>query len=110
MRAYRVYNPNPTRTRGAIELHSFARGALWRSDVDADVAALIVASDGDHIVFALTNGRIGVIDMTSGTVVDNHILTADGVPTVGTALAVRDRSVLVGTVDGRLLLYALVTS
>jgi hypothetical protein len=109
VRAYRVYNPNPMRTRGAIELRSFARGALWRSDVEADVTALVVASDGDHVVFALTNGRIGVIDMSNGAVVDDEKLTVDGVPTFATALAVRDRSVIIGTVDGRLLLYALVT-
>ena len=109
VRAYRVYHPNPTRSRGAIELHSFARGSLWRSDVEADVTALVVASDGGHIVFALTNGRFGVINMTNGVVVDDNKLTADGVPTVGTAIAARDRSFLVGTVDGRLLLYALVT-
>jgi hypothetical protein len=54
-------------------------------------------------------GELLLWNRETGECRNAYNLTADGVPTIGTALAMHDRSVLVGTVDGRLLLYALVT-
>ncbi len=108
VRAYRVYNPSPKATKGCVELYSLSKGrALWKFDVDADVTSIVATADARHIIFALTNGRLGVVDAVDGRLVHDEHLAADGVPTVATALATLDQLVLVGTIDGRLMLYAL---
>jgi hypothetical protein len=108
LRAYRVYNPSPTTSKGAVELYSFSAGrALWSSDLDADATCLVTTTDARHVIFALTNGRFGVIDTADGQILHDEQLAVDGVATVATALAIHGQRLLVGTIDGRLLLYAL---
>jgi hypothetical protein len=107
-RAYHVYNPNAETTKGAVELYSLSAGrALWRFDLDADVTSMATTTDGRLVIFVLTDGRFGVIDTSDGQMLHDERLAADGVPTVATALAIHDQRLLVGTIDGRLLLYAL---
>ena len=91
-----------------VELYSLSRGrAVWQCEVDADVTSMVTTADARHIIFALNNGRLGMIDALDGRLIHDERLTADGVPTVATALAILDQRVVVGTIDGRLLLYTL---
>lgn len=111
VRAYRVYNPSPKSTKGAIELFSLLEGrAVWKRDIDADVTSIVATADTRHIIFALTNGRLGVIDAVDGRLVHDELLAADGVPTIATALATLDQLVLIGTIDGRLMLHSFSTT
>jgi hypothetical protein len=75
--------------------------------LDADVTCLVTTTEARYVIFALTNGRFGVIDTADGQISHDEQLAVDGVATVATALAIHDQRLLVGTLDGRLLLYAL---
>ncbi|MBN2194694.1 MAG: hypothetical protein JW751_17900 [Polyangiaceae bacterium] len=72
-----------------------------------NAASLVAAADARYVIFALTNGRLGVIDASGGELIHDERVVADGVQTVVTALAVQDWTLLVGTIDGRLLLSVL---
>lgn len=108
LRAYRVYNPSPRTTKGAVELYSLSAGrALWRLGLDADVTCLVTTANAQHAIFALTDGQCGVINVADGQILHDEHLVVDCIPTVATALAIDGQRLLVGTIDGRLLLYAL---
>ncbi len=107
VRGYRVYHPHGSQG-GAVERRPLGDGPVsWRCPVDADVTALVVTPDTHHVVFATTAGRLAVVEMSSGRLVHDEQLAVDGVATFATALAVEDRRLVAGTIDGRLLLYAL---
>lgn len=110
VRAYRVHHPDPRICECAIEAWPLSgAGARWRVALDADVTALITMAGRRIVVFALTSGRLGAIDARTGELLADHGLAVDGVPTFATALAARGAALIVGTIDGRLLRWELVS-
>ena len=46
-------------------------------------------------------------NQADGDTLDDERVVVEGVPTVVTALAIQDQSMVVGTIDGRLLVYTI---
>jgi len=67
--------------------------------------ALATVPASDQIVYAQANGSFGLIDANSGTLGVDSPLSVDGVPTIITALSIRDDRLVAGTIDGRILLF-----
>lgn len=76
----------------------------WQVPLDGLVTAMS-ATDTGLLVFALTSGKFAMADMRTGRILDERMLEADGLPTVGVSLSVRGNRVAVGTIDARLLLF-----
>jgi hypothetical protein len=94
----------PPARDAAIERFSLTEDrSLWRIDLDAEVTAIVTT--GNYVVAALTSGHLLVIASSSGELLQDVALAIDKVPTVATALAVHGQRLLVGTIEGRLLLY-----
>jgi hypothetical protein len=81
-------------------------GALWRRDIAAAVSAMAVFENGCVAVASL-DGSLLLLDTATGALLHHERLTADGIPTVAMALAARDQRLIIGTVDGRLLVHQL---
>ncbi len=59
------------------------------------------------VVFALLDGTLCALDAATGAVLHDERFTIDDVPSIVTAITVRDEMIAVGTIDGRLLIFAL---
>ncbi len=61
---------------------------------------------GGRIVYALTDGELGLLDARSGETLWQTSAQVDGVATVVLSLAVSGGRIAAGTIDGRILLYS----
>ncbi|MEM9071366.1 MAG: PQQ-binding-like beta-propeller repeat protein [Myxococcota bacterium] len=75
----------------------------WRVMVDAPATSVV--SNGRLVVFALTDGTLAKIDANTGDVTWSSILEIDGVGSFATALAIREDTLVVGSAEGRVLLF-----
>ncbi len=106
VRAYVVHGQRGG-TRCSVERRSLAGEQTWRHDVGAGATALCAWPAAGAIAFALLDGTFGVCDVVTGAVLHEERFALDGAPTIVTALAVHDETIVLGTIQGRLVLYAL---
>ncbi|MGM0554976.1 MAG: hypothetical protein ACQEVA_01220 [Myxococcota bacterium] len=109
VRAYRVYNPSPDHWEAYIEGFVPESGeTTWSHRVDALVTTLVSVEDEPLAVYALTDGRVGVLNWKTGEVLFEDVLDIDGLPTVALSMAARGRRLAIGGVAGRIILARLV--
>ena len=78
--------------------------STWKVELSAPVTALAV--DGDRVFYAQADGQLSVRGVADGKVHGQTELTVDGVSSVATSLAMGERELAVGTLDGRILLFS----
>jgi hypothetical protein len=99
---YRLYRPQPGEGYAFLESRALADGrTLWSVPVDSAVTALAVAPRHSCVIFALLSGRVGALAFESGALLWEDVATIDELPTIVTALAVRDDRIAAGTICGR---------
>lgn len=111
VRAVEVYSNSASRT-SVIERFCTKTGEIiWRTPVGrASFTALAAVPGTNQVVYAQANGSFGLIEATSGHTGFHSPLTIDGIPTIATALSVREDRLAVGTIDGRILMFRLRSS
>lgn len=106
MRACEVYETAQAARTAILELLSVPDGkSLWKTPTRGCFTALAVSQEMNCAVFSLTTGDVGLVDLTSGQIRSQFTLNMEGIATIATALAIRQDQLLMGTIDGRLLLY-----
>lgn len=104
-RSYRVHDPKPERSRTYVDAYEMQSGrGLWRREVSGLVTCFTSVEGQPWLIFALTDGKIGVVDVRTGALVFEMHLQVDGVSTVALSMCALGQSIAVGTIDGRLLL------
>ena len=105
IRAFSIYDPHPNGGDKQIQCCNCLSGqVLWTLSLNAIVTSMVMVGQST-LAYALTDGTLGLLDMTDGTSLHEEVCTVEGIPTVVTALAARGSRLVVGTLDGRLLLY-----
>ena len=105
IRSFKLYNPKIKQDPFFIERLELSTGiSVWKQSISALVTAMKRIGD-TYLLYALTNGRFGIIDINSGKHLFEESLIIDKVPTVGLSLDVRNHQVAIGTIDGRIALY-----
>lgn len=106
VRAYRVYDPHPGRVSAYVEAHEMRSGRRrWRRSVSALVTCLSPVEGHPWLVYALTDGQVGILDVETGDLAFETSLHLDGVNTVALSMRAWGERVALGTIDGRLLLF-----
>jgi hypothetical protein len=109
VRAYRVYDPRPGRHTCYLEALELANGRRrWHHPVSALVTSLALVEGKPWLLYALTDGRVGVMDTDTGLDLCETTLALDGVPTMVMAMRAHGDHIACGTVDGRLFLLSVV--
>jgi hypothetical protein len=106
VRSYRVYNPRPGHGSTRVERITFDGAVVWRIEVEAVASALVEWPAASAIVFALVDTTLGIVDTATGARHRLEPFVLDGLPTIVTALAVHDETLIAGTIDGRIVMYA----
>lgn len=91
-----------------LECRRFADGNLLWSHASSsfeDVHAMCYLHDCQAVAFASGDGKIGLINVLDGQLLNVLAANAGGVPAIITALAASGNRLLAGTLEGRLLLY-----
>ena len=105
VRAYRVYDPNPLRFSACIEAQEMATGRRrWRRSVSALTTCLTPIEGHPWLIYALTDGHVGVLHAETGDLAFETKLHRDGVSTVVLSMCALGDRIAFGTMDGRLLL------
>ncbi len=106
IRACEIYHSKSPGRTALIECLSITNGkSLWRTPMEGCFTAISTDHGEEIIAFSKTNGILGIISSKTGEVLLEFQLSIAGVPTIATALSMRKNMLLVGTIDGRLLLY-----
>ncbi|MEM7737120.1 MAG: hypothetical protein AAF267_15160, partial [Deinococcota bacterium] len=105
IRAFKVYSPHFGKGDKRLERLDLTTGnILWATHLSTTVTSLALV-DNKYVAYALNDGHIGLVDVASGTILDELALVMDGVPTVAMSLAACNSQLAVGTIDARLLLF-----
>jgi hypothetical protein len=105
VRAAEVYFTSSARASIIERMCPKTGKVLWRTPMeDGSFTALAAVPASDQVVYAQANGGFGLMDANSGKLDVHSPLTLDGVPTIVTALSVRNDRLAAGTIDGRILL------
>jgi WD40 repeat protein len=105
VRTYRVYDAHPQRFSAYVEAHEMPAGRRrWRRSVSALVTCLTHLEGHPWLIYALTNGRVGVLHAETGDLEFETNLHRDGVSTVALSMCALGDRIAFGTIDGRLLL------
>ena len=108
VRAYRVYDPHPQHFSAYLEAREMPTGRRrWRRSVSALVTCLTPVDGQPWLIYALTDGRVGVIQAGTGDLEFETNLHVDGVSTVVLSMCALGNRIACGTIDGRLLLLRL---
>ncbi|MEJ7600329.1 MAG: hypothetical protein WKG01_20635 [Kofleriaceae bacterium] len=107
VRCVRVYDPSANRGLYRIERMSLAGEVAWRIKLRAEATAIVEWPAAGAIVFTLVDATLGIVDIETGEPHQLGVFMLDRLPTVVTALAVHDETLIMGTVDGRALMYAM---
>jgi hypothetical protein len=108
VRSYRDRNPDPSRFSGFIEaLDRLTGRSLWRRSIPALVTSLVSVQRWPWLIYALTDGRVGVLHQCTGDQLHEQTLQLDRADTMVMSLATKDDRVACGTVDGRVLILRL---
>jgi hypothetical protein len=106
VRACEVYHPHSPGRTALVECLSLAdTQSVWKTQMEGCFTALATLHGTAGVAFAQSNGNLGLIDSATGEILTCSPTIIDGIPTIITALAVRDDRLIAGTIDGRLLLY-----
>ena len=101
----RAYSINITKNIERCEISSGR--SLWIHSISA-LATSMTVIESSILVYALTNGVIGMLNIADGTILYEDNLMVDGFSTVATSLASNGSWLTIGTIDGRVLLYSIV--
>jgi hypothetical protein len=105
VRGYRVYDPKPSHFAGYIEALEMPTGRRrWRRAVPALTTCLAPIQGYPWLIYALTDGRIGVLHVHTGDLLHEQTLQIDHVNTMVLSLSVQSNRVACGTLDGRVLI------
>ncbi|MGE8635966.1 MAG: hypothetical protein ACN6P8_20670, partial [Achromobacter piechaudii] len=98
------YSPDTTTTyAGFIYRKPLDRDReVWRRKIPASASAIVSMPDAGLIAAAFLDGTLQLIDAASGTLRLHAQVRVDQWPTVIFSMDARGRSLLVGTVDGRI--------
>lgn len=107
--AFRVYSPRVDLPyAGVLTQRRLDDGTvLWQYPINAQVTALAHSEAHGCLIYALTSGELGLLDVATGALLWSGRLRVGGVESVALSLALRDERLAVGTLDGRLLLSRL---
>lgn len=104
-RAYRIYSPRPGSHACYLEAHDLSSGRRrWHHPVSALTTSMTVVPGKPWLIYALTDGKVGIMNLDTGLDLCESTLVLDGVPTMIMALAASGDEIAAGTVDGRVLL------
>jgi len=106
VRAYVVHHPQGKGAR-RIERVTHAGDIVWQLEVSAGATVLCAWPAAGAIAYALLDGTFGVIAAATGELLHAEPFAPDGAPTIVTALAVLDETIVLGTIQGRLLMLSL---
>lgn len=105
VRAYRVYDPHPQRFSAYVEAREMPTGRRrWRRSVSALVTCMTSVDRQPWLIYALTDGHVGVLDVETGDLAFETNLHLDGVSSVALSMCALGDRIALGTIDGRLLL------
>jgi WD40 repeat protein len=105
IRSFKIYNPQPDHRDIRIESVDLSSGkTLWTCQMSALVTAMVLV-ENTHLAYALTNGKMGLIDIARGRIIKEQNLTIDGIKSVALSLSAKGSLLATGTQEGRLLLY-----
>lgn len=105
VRAYRIYDPNPLCFTAYTKERVMPAGLRrWRKRVSAFLTSLTSVEGRPWLVYALTDGTVGVLDVATGDLAFETRPHLDGVSTVALLMCALGDRIAVGTIDGRLLL------
>lgn len=110
VRGCQVYNPAGSRRAGLLECLSLQGRSLWKLPLEGCFTCLAALDFSGLVAFALTDGRLGVVEIGDGRLFYCEPVSIDGVPTIVTALCSHGEGLLAGTIDGRVLLYRITYS
>jgi hypothetical protein len=83
VRSYRVYDPNPSEFTGYLEALQMPTGrSLWRRAVPALTTSLAAMAGHPWLIYALTDGRIGVLHTQTGDLLHEQSLRLSDVNTM----------------------------
>lgn len=104
IRAYRRYDPRPGRFAGNIEALDSSNGrSSWSRSIPALATCLTPLHGRPWLVYALTDGRVGILHTKTGDPLLETSLRVDGVDTVVQSLRALGHRLACGTIDGRVL-------
>ncbi|MCA9179506.1 MAG: hypothetical protein KDB14_33855 [Planctomycetales bacterium] len=107
LRSFSVYDPCPGQSSKKIQRCNVATGrALWTTEVSALVTSMAIIGE-EFLAYALTDGEIGLLSIEDGSVLFQGAVKIGDAPSVATAIAANGSRLAIGTIDARLLLYAL---
>jgi hypothetical protein len=108
VRAREIWSPMAPRV-SVVERVSFAdHSTRWSTELkQGSFTALAASPDHGCVAFAQANGDFGLIDLSSGEILQSSSAAVDGVSTIITSLALHANRLLAGTIDGRILLFGL---
>ncbi len=107
LRSFSVYDPRPGQASIKIQRCDVATGrALWTTEVSAIVTSMVMIGE-DALAYVLTDGKLGLLSVADGRVQFQAGVKVGDAPSVATALAANGSRLAVGTIDARLLLYAI---
>lgn len=98
------------RSDGPSRIEAFAPDTgqvRWSLPVTSPATAMVSIPERGMVVFAGTDGTIGLVDATTGALVAGRELAVDGVPSVAMSLAARGDRIAAGTIDGRVLVLGI---
>ncbi|MBI5537994.1 MAG: hypothetical protein HY898_35050 [Deltaproteobacteria bacterium] len=105
VRAFRVHDPQPSNFGAFIEALEMPSGRpRWRRSFTALATALEPIGHSSRLVYALTDGTLGVLDAKSGDLLHEERVEVHGVNTMVLSLCAQGDRVACGTLDGRVLL------
>ena len=106
--AYRVHDPNPSKTSAVVERRSLATGrTVWQHTLHLPPIAVCHIPPLEIVVWATLDGRVGALDARTGRTRDEATLDVDGVLTAPTCLDYAAGRLAVGTIDGRALVLGM---
>ncbi len=109
VRAYRVHSSRPGSHACYLEAHELSSGRRrWHHPISALVTSMALFAAKPWLIYALTDGKVGVMHTETGLDLCETQVVVDGVPTMVMSLAVSGEEIAAGTVDGRVLLLRVV--
>jgi len=96
-----LYNPKPSvHFSGFIVYHDLHRSkVLWTRSIAAQVTAMQAILKHKVIVYALTNGEVGLLDYTNGRILDKQEAHAEAADNVILSLRAHDNFIAAGCID-----------
>jgi len=103
----RVYHPHPGKGERFIARRSRDGATAWRIERPYAPIAMAYAPALGAVLVASLDGSLAALDVSSGALLDETLLTLDGMLAPPTCIAVDGLRATIGTLDGRLVTLSL---